>query len=76
MSLRFLAIMDTLFQVVFYDVHFGDNALDTHKLVGEFARHSPWSHKVGSQVAFKANIVVLDFILKSSLLFSLQISLK
>ena len=74
MSFSFLAVVDTLFQVVFDDVHFGDDALDTHELVGKFAGHSPWSHEVRSQVAFKTNIVVLDFILESPLLFSLQIS--
>ena len=74
MSFSFLAVVDTLFQVIFDDVHFGDDALDTHELVGKFAGHSPWSHEVRSQVAFKTNIVVLDFILESPLLFSLQIS--
>jgi len=74
MRFSFLTIVNTLFQVVFYYVHFSYDTLDTNELVGEFAGHSPWSHKVRSQVTFKTNIVVLDFILESSLLFSLQIS--
>jgi hypothetical protein len=60
-GLGFFAVVDALFQIVFYDVHLGDDALNPYQLICHFASETSGSHKVASKVAFKTNPIVFKF---------------
>ena len=57
----FLAEVYTFLEVVFDNVHLGDDSLDADKLVGHFAAQSAGSDEVGSKIAFETDLVVVDF---------------
>ena len=56
----FLAEVYTFLEVVFDNVHLGDDSLDADKLVGHFATQSPGGDEVGSKITFKTDLVVVD----------------
>ena len=60
MGLCLFAVVDTLLQVVLYDVHLGDNALDAYQLVCHFAPETSGSHEVPSKVALETDPIVLE----------------
>lgn len=70
--LSFLAEMHTLLQLMLHDVHLGDDTLDAHELVGQFAAQPPGSHKIGAQVALETDAVVLQLTLEARLLLAVD----
>jgi hypothetical protein len=55
------AEMSALLEVILADVHFGDDSLETDKLVSHSAVESSGGDKVGSEIAFDLDIVPVQF---------------